>query len=119
VMADIPGLIAGVHKGKGLGLKFLRHVERTTVLLFLLDASGPDPAADYRTLCDELQAYGGSLPDKRRIICLNKTDLPHTDGPLDIDGPGPIRISALTGAGLDGLKWKLAGLLQEARSEQD
>ena len=112
VMADIPGLIRGAHEGKGLGLKFLRHVERTGVLLFLLDASGLDPAGDYVALVHELEQYGGSLPDKPKIVCLNKIDLPGTERPMDIEGLEVLRISALTGAGLESLRWKLAEILR-------
>ncbi len=118
VMADIPGLITGAHRGKGLGLKFLRHVERTAVLLFLLDASGPDPEDDYRTLRYELEEYGKSLTDKPKLVCLNKTDLPGTDGAVAIEGEEPVRISALTGAGLEDLKWKLADVLRRIGSEE-
>jgi GTP-binding protein len=112
VMADIPGLILDAHKGKGLGLRFLRHVERTGVLLFLLDASRPDPAEDYAVLAHELEEYGGSIPGKTRLVCLNKTDLPDTDRRLNLEGSEPLRISAVTGAGLDALKWKLVEILK-------
>jgi GTP-binding protein len=113
VMADIPGLIEGAHSGKGLGLEFLRHVERTSALLFLLDSSNPDPEGDYRTLAGELEAYGRDLLDKPRVVCLNKTDLPGAEGPVKIDGVEPMRISALTGSGLYALKWRLVELLRE------
>ena len=106
-------LIEGAHGGKGLGLEFLRHVERTSVLLFLLDASNPDPEEDYRTLAGELEAYGRELLAKPSLVCLNKTDLAGTERPLLINGSEPMRISALTGAGLDTLKYGLAGLLAE------
>jgi GTP-binding protein len=113
VMADIPGLIEGAHKGKGLGLQFLRHVERTRVLLLLLDASAADPEGDYRTLKGELSAYEGSLMTKRRIVCLNKIDLPETDRPVKPEGVEPLRISAKTGSGLQTLKWTLIRELEE------
>lgn len=113
VMADIPGLIEGAHSGKGLGLEFLRHVERTTALLFLLDASSADPVRDYKMLTGELEAYGRMLMGKPKLICLNKTDLPETENALEVGGVAPMRISALTGAGLDLLKWKLADLLKD------
>lgn len=114
VMADIPGLISGAHKGKGLGLEFLRHVERTRVLLFLLDSSCADPREDFETLKGELEAYAAALMEKPRVVCLNKTDLPGTDGPVEVDGDQPLRISALTGSGLDRLKWRLAGIVDES-----
>jgi GTP-binding protein len=112
VMADIPGLIEGAHSGKGLGLEFLRHVERTSVLLFLVDSSNPDPEGDYRTLAGELEAYGRELLEKPRLICLSKVDLPGTENALRIDGEEPMRISAVTRSGLDHLKHELAGVLE-------
>jgi GTP-binding protein len=114
VMADIPGLIKGAHTGKGLGLKFLRHVERTRVLVFLLDASGPDPEQDYRTLTGELSAYRASLMTKRKVVCLNKTDLAGTEGAFETDGMEALRISAKTGFGLRELKTRLMRELEEA-----
>ncbi len=119
VMADIPGLIKGAHKGVGLGLKFLRHVERTRVLVFLIDASAEDPGRDYRTLEEELAAYGASLPDKPRLVCLNKSDLTGTDDAPAMDGAEPLRISALTGTGLDDLRWKLVETLKSIEQEED
>ncbi len=114
VMADIPGLIMDAHKGRGLGLRFLRHVERTGILLFLLDASRPDPAEDYAVLKHELEEYEGSIAGKAAVVCLNKTDLPGTDRPVMLDEAEPLRISAVTGAGLEALKWKLARTLRGA-----
>ncbi|MGC9371020.1 MAG: GTPase ObgE [Paracoccaceae bacterium] len=74
VVADIPGLIAGAHEGRGLGDLFLGHVERCAVLLHLVDGTAEDVAEDYRTIIDELEAYGGELADKPRITALNKID---------------------------------------------
>ncbi len=75
VLADIPGLIEGAHEGVGLGDRFLGHVERCAVLLHLVDGTGEDVAADYRTVREELDAYGHGLTDKPEIVALNKTDL--------------------------------------------
>ncbi len=75
VVADIPGLVQGAHEGKGLGLQFLQHLERTRVLAFLLDATAPNPKADYQTLLKELQRYGQGLTRKPKIIVFTKTDL--------------------------------------------
>lgn len=75
VVADIPGLIEGAHEGVGLGHDFLRHIERTKVLVFLLDAGESDPVKDYETLCEELRLYNPALMDKPQIICANKMDL--------------------------------------------
>jgi GTPase len=75
VVADIPGLIAGAHEGKGLGHQFLRHVERTRVLVFLLDATSEDPKKDYRTLLHELKMFDQSLASKPRIVAITKMDV--------------------------------------------
>lgn len=74
VVADIPGLIAGAHEGHGLGDRFLGHVERCSVLLHLVDGTSEDIAGDWRTIIDELQAYGGKLAEKPRVTALNKID---------------------------------------------
>lgn len=74
VMADIPGLIAGAHEGKGIGDRFLGHVERCAVLLHLVDGTSDDVAGDYQTIIDELEAYGGELANKPRVTALNKVD---------------------------------------------
>jgi GTPase len=74
VFADIPGLIEGAHLGVGLGHDFLRHVERTRVLIHLVDATGDDPIAAYRTIQDELTAYGRGLCDRKQIPVLSKID---------------------------------------------
>lgn len=74
VFADIPGLIAGAHAGLGLGHEFLRHVERTRLLLHLIDATAEDVVAAYQTIRDELVAYGHGLGDRPQIIALNKID---------------------------------------------
>ncbi len=74
VMADIPGLIEGAHEGKGIGDRFLGHVERCAVLLHLIDATAEDPVEDRRILLGELEQYGHGLIDKPRIVALNKCD---------------------------------------------
>ncbi|TCP40899.1 GTPase ObgE [Rhodovulum marinum] len=74
VIADIPGLIAGAHEGRGIGDRFLGHVERCAVLLHLVDATSDDVAEDYATIIHELEAYGGHLADKPRVTALNKVD---------------------------------------------
>ncbi len=74
VVADIPGLIEGASEGRGLGDQFLGHVERCSVLLHLVDGTSADPAADYLTIINELELYGGHLADKPRITVLNKID---------------------------------------------
>jgi GTPase len=74
VIADIPGLIAGAHEGKGIGDRFLGHVERCAVLLHLVDATSETVADDYQVIINELQQYGGELADKPRVTVLNKID---------------------------------------------
>ena len=74
VIADIPGLIEGAHEGRGIGDRFLGHVERCSVLLHLVDGTSEDIAGDYRTIIGELEAYGGHLAEKARVTVLNKVD---------------------------------------------
>jgi len=75
VLADIPGLIEGAHEGHGLGDRFLGHVERCGALVHLVDATGANAGADYRTIRRELAAYGEGLEDKAEIVCLSKVDI--------------------------------------------
>jgi len=82
VFADIPGLIEGAHQGTGLGHDFLRHIERTRLLLHLVDVTQPDPIAAYETIQAELQAYGRGLSERPQIIALNKIDALPDDSPL-------------------------------------
>jgi GTP-binding protein len=74
-IADIPGLIEGASRGVGLGLKFLRHIEKTSILIHCIDISAPDPLKDYLTVREEFRAYNPKLLEKPEIIFLNKTDL--------------------------------------------
>ena len=76
VMADIPGLIEGAHEGHGLGLEFLKHVERTRLLIHVVDASQPDPAHDIAVIDNELRSYAAELGDRPQIIAFNKMDIP-------------------------------------------
>ncbi|MDF2158968.1 GTPase ObgE [Algoriphagus sp. CAU 1675] len=75
VMADIPGIIEGAAEGKGLGIRFLRHIERNSILLFLIPADAPDLGEQYRILLGELEKYNPELLDKRRILAISKSDL--------------------------------------------
>lgn len=75
VMADIPGIIEGAHEGKGLGLRFLRHIERNSVLLFLVPVDSKDIASEYEILVNELKEYNPELLDKKRILAISKCDL--------------------------------------------
>ena len=74
-VADIPGLIEGAHRGKGLGMQFLRHVERTRVLVFLVESPSEDPRADFDVLMNELREYDPELALKPKLVALTKTDL--------------------------------------------
>ena len=112
VFADIPGLIAGAAQGAGLGHDFLRHIERTRVLLHLVDASAPDPAADLRVVEAELRAYGHGLDEKPRLVVLTKAELLAEDQRQQAvealmaspaEAQRPLVISAVTGEGLEAL----------------
>lgn len=76
VVADIPGLIEGAHEGAGLGVAFLRHIERTRLLVHIVDTSTPDPLADVEVVRGELAVFGRGLPEKEWLIAVNKIDLP-------------------------------------------
>jgi GTP-binding protein len=119
LIADIPGLIEGAHKGAGLGIRFLRHIERTYVLIHLIDASAidvNDPLKAYYAICAELAAYSRKLTEKPQIVVLNKLDLPGADkaaakfqsAAKDLD---ILSISAGTGKGIDVLKSKIVAVL--------
>ena len=75
VMADIPGIIEGAHEGKGLGLRFLKHIERNSMLLFVIPADSKDIRAEYRTLLGELEQFNPELLDKDRLLGISKTDI--------------------------------------------
>lgn len=110
-LADIPGLIEGASEGKGLGHAFLRHVERTRLLIFLLDVND-DPAGRYRVLCREVEAYAEGLSRAPRLVCLNKVDLWPSGRELPrLDGEEALALSAATGQGLDRLKGAIKAAL--------
>jgi GTP-binding protein len=109
VMADIPGLIEGASEGRGLGHRFLRHIERNAMLLFLVPADAIDIKKDYQILLGELKRYNPELLDKKRILAISKSDL--LDEELmeemkeELPGSVPtVFISAVTGAGVASLK---------------
>jgi GTP-binding protein len=120
-MADIPGLIEGAHKGRGLGFRFLRHIERTSILLFLVDASSGHPQQDLVTLRKELGLYSQQLLDRPRIIALTKMDLVgQAPVPrLEVDGDVPVvEISSVTGKGLKELVALLGRTLEAAAKKE-
>lgn len=102
VIADMPGIIAGAHKGKGLGHLFLRHIERTKVLVLVIDISVPDPMDHYRQLMHEFRQYHTDLTNKPRIVVFNKIDLVKTHSQFNIKEQS-FYVSALTGQGIGAL----------------
>ncbi len=109
-MADLPGLLEGAHEGRGLGDRFLRHIERTRILLHLVDVSEGEPESwieAYRTVRHELENYGGSIPGKPEFVVFTKTDLlletPSTEEFRSATGRSPFLISAPEGDGLESL----------------
>lgn len=109
VLADIPGIIEGAHEGRGLGLRFLRHIERNSILLFVLSADTEGIQSEYQTLLHELEQYNPELLAKRRVVAVNKCDLLDAERrdelrlSLGIEEPH-LFISALTGEGLVALR---------------
>ena len=113
VMADIPGIIEGASEGKGLGLRFLRHIERNSMLLFMVPADSKDIGDEYKILLNELRQYNPELMDKKRILAITKTDLLDNELIAEIKKELPklpvVFISSVTGAGIPELKdnlWK-------------
>lgn len=108
VMADIPGIIEGAHEGKGLGLRFLRHIERNSMLLFMVPADTEDVYGQYEILVNELKMYNPELLDKKRALAITKCDLigPETKKMIAMHLPDipTVFISAVTGEGIDRLK---------------
>ena len=118
VFADIPGLISGASEGIGLGHDFLRHIERTRILLHLIDATADDPIADYQTIQQELVAYGHGLPKRSQIVALNKIDAVDSEileslaSQLQELTSAPIfQVSAVTRQGLDTLMQQVWSVL--------
>ncbi len=109
VMADIPGIIEGASEGKGLGLRFLRHIERNAVLLFLIPADSDDIRRDYEILLNELREFNPDLADKSRVLAISKSDMLDEELREEIAKELPedvpsVFISAVTGQGLTELK---------------
>lgn len=148
VVADIPGLIEGAHEGKGLGHEFLRHIERSALIVHVVDLTGDwegrDPLQDYDIINEELRLYGKGLEDRPRIVVANKIDVPGTEEVCaalaqrvkedslaaaggdeytqSLIDPKLYCISALTGEGVDSLKAAIAtkvhALREAARAEE-
>jgi GTP-binding protein len=121
VVADIPGLIEGAHQGAGLGIRFLKHIERTRILVHLIDAATIDPdqpLCQYQTINNELAAYSPRLAEKPQLVVLTKLDLPEARqrAPLLASALAPRQvwtISAQCGEGLDHLKSQIQHMLDE------
>ncbi|MBR3315956.1 MAG: GTPase ObgE [Atopobiaceae bacterium] len=128
VAADVPGLIEGASEGRGLGHRFLRHIERTALILHLVDVTGGyedrDPVEDYRTIDEELAAYAQELAERPQVVVANKCDMPGVEENIarlreaaERDGKQFFAISALTGKGIDGLVARTAELVAMLRAE--
>jgi GTP-binding protein len=121
VLADIPGLIEGAHQGIGLGHDFLRHVQRTRVLIHLLDGMGEDPVLDFAQINTELALFDPTLEEKPQLVVFNKMDLPDVQarwskvkGELEKRGYEPLAISAVAGTGVREVLYRAAELLAQA-----
>ena len=121
LMADLPGLIEGAHQGRGLGTRFLRHIERTRLLLFTLDSASPDPERDLDLLRHELRQSNPALLDKPHAVALTKADLfevPDQALPASWSDPAPrFAVSAVSGHGLGPLVAFLGNRVREIREE--
>jgi len=116
VIADIPGLIEGAHEGKGLGIQFIRHIERTRVLVFLVESISEDPKKDYQILLNELASYNPTIVKKKKIVAVTKMDIVSEADRKEFTklkfgrGVVTVPISAVTGEGIRNLldeMWKL------------
>ncbi len=123
VVADIPGLIEGAHEGKGLGHDFLRHIERTKILVFLVDITDENPLGQYETLLNELKGYAPGLVQRPRCLLFTKLDiLPPDEAGLPVDKLEDVfmvaGISSVSGRGIDELIRKLARRVKKMREEE-
>ena len=126
VMADIPGLIDGAHQGRGLGDLFLGHVERCSVLLHLVDGTAGDFLTDYKTIINELTAYGGALAEKPRITALNKIDALDAEEQSffkaeleQISGGEVLLVSGVSGEGVADVLRALRAVIDGAKAETE
>ena len=119
VALDVPGLIEGAHEGKGLGLEFLRHVERVQVLVHLIDGTAEDLADEYMRVAAELAAYPGDLAEKPRVVAVTKLDIPEVRTRLEqqagaltnVSGVAPLGLSPATGEGVERLLEQVLALV--------
>jgi len=120
VVADIPGLIEGAHEGKGLGYQFLRHIERTRALAFILDIAEKNPEGQFKILQSELKNHSELLTKKPFIIVLNKTDVAGDEIKLNVDkGITVLKISAVTGENIELLKDTFYKLIKEVEELEE
>ncbi len=127
VVADIPGLIEGAHTGAGLGIHFLRHIERTRILLHLIDASEIDPDQPlslYETINRELAAYSPELAEKKQLVVLNKMDISGADVAAELfrmcpGAPEFMTISAAAGYGVGELKYRMQQIIEDSSEHSD
>lgn len=122
VMADIPGIIEGASEGKGLGLRFLRHIERNAVLLFMVPADAEDIKKEYEILLGELEKFNPQLMDKQHVLAISKSDMLDEELMTEIEKTLPsdiphVFISAVTGQGLTELKDILWGAITDERNQ--
>jgi GTP-binding protein len=124
VLADIPGLIEGAHEGAGLGDRFLGHVERTAILLHLIDATQDDPAEAYQIIRGEIEAYGAGLEDKPEIVALSKADaVPEKEmakkanAVAKVAGAKPLVLSAVSGQGMQDALRQIAKEVVRSRTK--
>jgi len=120
VVADIPGLIEGAHQGHGLGLDFLRHIERTRALVYIVDGGAVDPVGDMEKVKQEVLLYDKTLGDRPSIVVVNKIDLPQVRDNMDefaakMGGEMPLFISAATGEGVSVLIGRISEMLRHAK----
>jgi GTP-binding protein len=128
VVADIPGLIEGAHLGAGLGVQFLRHIERTRVLVHLVDvsdASGrPDPVEDFRVIMAELKSFGHGLDEKPMLVVASKADVANPEKLKKLRAMAKRRklpffaISAVSGAGISELKYAVGDMVRASREAE-
>jgi GTP-binding protein len=121
VMADIPGIIEGAHEGKGLGLRFLRHIERNSILLFMVPADSDDIHQEYRILLNELKQYNPELLDKKRLLAISKSDMIDEELQTEIEADLPsipyVFISSVAQKGITELKDMLWRELEASNKE--
>jgi len=126
VLADIPGLIEGAHMGAGIGDRFLGHVERTRVLLHLVDVTGEDPAQDYRVVRGELAAYEPRLTDKPEIVALNKCDAVDDEEAARKQallaaecGQEPLLLSAVSGLNVRTALFRIGAEIRQSKEQEE